>query len=80
MMEGLTTVRWVIWTGGIGAWIFGLCDRSFAALSDGHISAIDLVLLFTASLVAFGWLTLIPMSSSAAISAYEQAVRKLRLF
>ncbi|MBW4698199.1 MAG: hypothetical protein KME03_09945 [Aphanocapsa lilacina HA4352-LM1] len=49
-----------IWILGIAAWIFGLCDRTTAALSDGYLSALDMVLLFTASFFFVCWLFLKP--------------------
>jgi len=49
-----------IWLFGILSWIFGLIDRSIALLSDGYLSAIDIVQLFTASFFFVSWLFLSP--------------------
>ena len=49
-----------IWLFGILSWIFGLTDRSIALLSDGYLSAIDIVQLFTASFFFLRWLLLSP--------------------
>ena len=49
-----------IWVFGILSWIFGLTDRSIALLSDGYLSAIDIVQLFTASFFFLSWLFLSP--------------------
>ena len=49
-----------IWLFGILSWIFGLTDRSIALLSDGYLSAIDIVQLFTASFFFVSWLLLSP--------------------
>ena len=49
-----------IWLFGILSWIFGLTDRSIALLSDGYLSAIDIVQLFTASFLFVNWLLLSP--------------------
>jgi hypothetical protein len=38
-------------------WIFGLIERTTAALQDGFLSANDLTLLFTA--LGFGFLTVL---------------------
>ncbi|MEG4282742.1 hypothetical protein QUB68_06405 [Microcoleus sp. A006_D1] len=52
-----------IWLFGILSWIFGLTDRSIALLSDGYLSAIDIVQLFTASFFFVSWLFLSPFLS-----------------
>jgi hypothetical protein len=49
-----------IWLFGIFSWIFGLTDRTIALLSDGYLSAIDIVQLFTASFFFISWLFLSP--------------------
>ena len=52
-----------IWLFGILSWIFGLTDRSIALLSDGYLSAIDIVQLFTASFFFVSWIFLSPFLS-----------------
>jgi hypothetical protein len=52
-----------IWFLGITAWLFGICDRSIASFSDGYLSAIDLLQLFTASFFLVCWLFLKPYQS-----------------
>jgi len=49
-----------IWLFGIISWIFGLTDRSIALFSDGYLSAVDIVQLFTASFFFISWLFLSP--------------------
>ncbi|MBE9164408.1 MULTISPECIES: hypothetical protein [Microcoleaceae] len=52
-----------IWLFGILSWIFGLTDRTIALLSDGYLSAVDIVQLFTASFFFVSWLFLSPFLS-----------------
>ncbi|MEG3863115.1 hypothetical protein [Microcoleus sp. herbarium12] len=52
-----------VWLFGIFSWIFGLTDRSIALLSDGYLSAIDIVQLFTASFFFVSWIFLSPFLS-----------------
>ena len=47
-----------VWYIGVSAWLFGMSDRTLAAFTDGFISAIDLVQLFTAAFFFVGWLFL----------------------
>lgn len=49
-----------IWLVGISSWIFGITDRTIAALADGYLSAWDIIQLFTASFFFVGWLFLKP--------------------
>jgi len=79
-MEDGSTIRWVVWIGGCCLWIFGLCDRSLAALLDGRISAIDVVLLGTASVVAFGWVILIPMPFSKLVDLHDRWAHRMGIF
>lgn len=58
----LTSLRSGIWLVGISSWLFGIVDRSIAALADGYLSAIDIVQLFTASFFFVSWLFLKPTS------------------
>lgn len=51
-----------IWLFGISSWVFGITDRSIASLSDGYLSALDLVQLFTAATFFVAWLFLKPTS------------------
>lgn len=51
-----------IWLFGTSSWLFGLSDRSIASFADGHLSAIELMQLFTASFFFIGWLFLKPTS------------------
>jgi len=52
-----------IWSFGIPSWLFGITDRSVAAFADGHLSAIELLLLGIASCFLVGWLCLKPEES-----------------
>lgn len=49
-----------IWLLGIASWLFGITDRSIASISDGYISAIELMQLFTALFFFVSWLYLKP--------------------
>jgi hypothetical protein len=51
-----------IWLFGVPSWIFGIVDRSLAALSDGYLSAVDITQLFTAFFFFISWLFLKPIS------------------
>jgi hypothetical protein len=53
-----------IWLLGVSSWLFGITDRSIASLSDGYLSALDIVQLFTASFFFVSWLFLKPVSNS----------------
>lgn len=59
-VEFLRNLRYGIWIVGITAWLFGITDRSIAALADQSLSAIDIVQLFTASFFLVSWLFLKP--------------------
>ncbi|SRR5579883_86645 len=52
-----------IWLFGIPSWIFGISDRTIAAFSDGYLSPIEVLHLFTASLFFLTWLYLKPEQS-----------------
>lgn len=51
-----------IWLLGVSSWLFGITDRSIASLSDGYLSALDVVQLLTASFFFVSWLFLKPVS------------------
>lgn len=56
----LGKLRNAIWFLGVSSWLFGITDRSIASFSDGYLSALDLVQLFTASFFFVSWLFLKP--------------------
>ncbi|PSB35193.1 hypothetical protein [Stenomitos frigidus] len=56
----LGSLRQGIWLLGISSWVFGITDRSIASFSDGYLSAIDIMQLFTASFFFVSWLFLKP--------------------
>ena len=60
LMEFLMNLKNGIWILGVSSWIFGITDRSIATLSDGYLSALDIVQLLTASFFFIGWLVLKP--------------------
>ncbi len=62
-----------IWSFGIPSWLFGITDRSVAAIADGHLSAIELLWLCIASFFLVGWLCLKPeeISSSSNIGVLQ---------
>ncbi|GAA6621760.1 hypothetical protein [Scytonema sp. NUACC26] len=49
-----------IWFVGIPFWVFGITDRTIAAFTDGYLSSIKLIHLFTASFFFLTWLYLKP--------------------
>lgn len=52
-----------IWLFGIPSWVFGISDRSLAALADGYLSPIEILQLLTASFLFLSWLYLRPETS-----------------
>lgn len=60
----LGNLRNGIWLLGLSSWVFGITDRSIASFSDGYLSALDLVQLFTASFFFVSWLFLKPVSKA----------------
>ena len=60
----LSYLRNGIWFLGISFWLFGIIDRSIASFSDGSISSIDTIQLFTAAFFFISWLFLKPQSGS----------------
>jgi hypothetical protein len=53
-------LRSATWLLGTIAWIFGIIDRTIAALADGYLSATDLTQLSIATLLFVCWLFLKP--------------------
>lgn len=53
-----------IWSVGIVSWLFGITDRTLAALMDGYLSALDIVQLCTAAFLFVSWLFLKPGGDS----------------
>jgi hypothetical protein len=49
-----------LWIFGVHSWLFGIADRSIASFTDGYLSALELIHLFTASFFFMGWLFLKP--------------------
>ncbi|GAX40465.1 hypothetical protein NIES4075_14310 [Tolypothrix sp. NIES-4075] len=49
-----------IWLFGIPSWVFGISDRSVAALADGYLSPLEILQLLTASFLFLSWLYLRP--------------------
>jgi hypothetical protein len=60
----VTRLRNSIWILGVPSWLFGITDRSIAALADGMFSTIEVFQLFTASLFFLSWIVLKPELSS----------------
>lgn len=52
-----------IWLVGIPSWLFGITDRSVAALSDGYVSPLEVFQLFTTAFFFLSWLYLRPENS-----------------
>jgi hypothetical protein len=52
-----------VWLFGIPSWVFGISDRTFAALTDGSVSGGEVIQLFTASLFFLSWVCLKPQGS-----------------
>jgi hypothetical protein len=49
-----------IWAVGIPSWIFGIGDRTIAALADGYLSVLEITQLFTTFFLFVSWLYLKP--------------------
>jgi hypothetical protein len=60
LVSFISRLRSGLWIFGISSWLFGITDRSIAALMDGYLSAIDIAQLFTASFFFISWLFLKP--------------------
>ena len=60
LMAFLMSLKNGIWILGVSSWLFGIADRSIATLSDGYLSALEIVQLFTAAFFFVGWLILKP--------------------
>jgi hypothetical protein len=60
----LSHLRNGIWLLGISFWLFGIIDRSIASFSDGSLSSVDTLQLFTAAFFFIAWLFLKPKSGS----------------
>lgn len=58
--EFIMSLRTGIWSVGTASWLFGISDRTIAALMDGYLSAIDITQLSTAAFFFFSWLLLKP--------------------
>lgn len=61
--EFLLMLKNGIWSVGTLSWLFGISDRTLAALMDGYLSAIDIVQLSTAAFFFVSWLFLKPNQS-----------------
>jgi hypothetical protein len=61
-LEFLGSLKNGIWLFGISSWLFGITDRSIASFSDGYLSALDLMQLFTAATFFVAWIFLKPTS------------------
>ena len=59
----LVNIKNSLWLFGIPSWIFGISDRTLAALADGYLSPIEVLHLFTASFFFVSWLYLKPQES-----------------
>lgn len=53
-------LKTMIWVFGLIAWVFGITDRSIAALGDGYMSAVELLQILVAGLFFLGWISLKP--------------------
>lgn len=61
-----------IWLFGIASWLFGITDRSIASFSDGYLSALDIIQLFTAAFFFMSWLYLKPEQNLSNSSINEK--------
>ncbi|MGV0025882.1 hypothetical protein [Phormidesmis priestleyi] len=60
-----------IWLLGVSCWLFGITDRTIASFSDGYLSALDIVQLFTASFFFISWLLLKPAKVEREVVSQE---------
>lgn len=70
--EFLWNFRNGIWSLGIISWLFGISDRTLAALTDGYLSATDIIQLLTAAFFFAGWLCLKPTDVQTRASVVEE--------
>ena len=63
LFVGVAKLKNGIWLLGVASWLFGITDRSIASFSDGYLSAIEIMQLFTASFFFMSWLFLKPVTS-----------------
>lgn len=68
----LVALKNCIWLFGIASWLFGITDRSIASFSDGYLSALDIIQLFTAAFFFMSWLYLKPEQNLSNSSINEQ--------
>ncbi len=54
-------LKYGVWIFGMASWLFGISDRSIATFSDGVVSGIELMQLFTAMTFALAWYFLKPV-------------------
>ena len=52
-----------LWLFGIPTWLFGIADRSLAALADSYLTALELLQVLVISLLFVSWLCLSPNKS-----------------
>ncbi|MBW4649337.1 MAG: hypothetical protein KME06_11715 [Kastovskya adunca ATA6-11-RM4] len=71
----ISKLRSGIWLFGIPSWLFGIADRSVALFSDGYISPIEVLHLFTASFFFMGWLSLKPETETSLDSSEVGALQ-----
>lgn len=58
-----------VWLLGIPSWLFGIIDRTFASFTDGLLSSIEFLQLFTAFFFFISWLYLKPEKISDSTDA-----------
>lgn len=59
-MDEIRLMRAGIWVTGVGAWIYGLSDRTVAAILDGMVTGLEVGQLTIAALIAVMWCFLRP--------------------
>ena len=69
-----------IWSFGIFYWLFSVINQSFEFLSDGGLSAIELVHLLTAFLLLTGWILLSPQTSLEPESLHAKDINTLKFY
>jgi hypothetical protein len=69
-----------IWGFGIHYWMFDIIHRSFSSFADGYLSAIELIQLFTISLLLIGWICLKPEMNLEAARFSAESISTLKYY
>jgi len=69
-----------IWSFGILSWLFSIINQSVEIWANGGLSAIELIHLFTTSLLLTGWILLRPQTSLESESLLAEDISTLKFY